>query len=132
MAYYPEKRVMICEDADASLRNGIEISFDIPCWITKAQAHMLSRLISEIVSAPWNQPTDGVHWLSGCGDKPIFSKTDARFLGITNPSQVDERATGEPTFDRSILSFGSCAREFVSEDERQRTLSKRRRAGEGG
>ena len=131
MAYYPEKRVMICEDADASLRNGIEINFDIPCWITEKQQRDLSRVISAIISAPWNQPIEGVHWLSGYGDKPTFSKADAQLLGITDPSQVSEHEIGEPTFDSSILSFHSCAREFVSTEERLRTMAHRPRRAPG-
>jgi len=87
----------------------IEVDFAIPAFISGEQMHRLANLIEEIARAPKNTPVNGVHWQSGSGSKPQWSQFDAGFLG----KKVDPKApaTGEPTFDDSILYFETSARE---------------------
>lgn len=117
------ERCGTCPDPDASEIQAIEISFAIPVFMTQDQQGRLVRLVDDIIDQPWNEPKDGVHWLAEVGAKPNWSQIDSLFMGETpNP---DAPQTGEPTFDDSIFSIGSCAREFVSEKERDRVLERR-------
>jgi hypothetical protein len=122
-AYDPSERLDVCHDGDASSCNRIEIEFGINVAITQYQQRMLHELISEIVSDPWNQPKEGVHWLAGSGSKPRYSQADCHFLGI--PVDANAPIAGEPTFDDCTLFMETCARGFVSETERERKLKER-------
>jgi hypothetical protein len=101
----------------------IEVSFSIPVWLNSDQEKRLHGLIDEITDSPWNTPVDGVHWLSGYGSRPHWSKADAAFLGREADPAAPE--SGEPTFDESVLHMETTAREFVSEQERDRVMKRR-------
>lgn len=100
-----------------------QCDFGMPVYITSADQRDLHLLFSRIVGRPANQPMDGVHWLSGSGSKPCWSKADSAFLGIRGEPDAPE--SGEPTFDDEIFYFESTAREFVSQKERDRTTKER-------
>lgn len=85
----------------------IEVSFAIPVELTDEQEHRLADLVQEIARA--NTPAGHVHWLSETGQKAILSQADQRFLG--KPIDPNAPATGEPTFDDSVLSFATFCRE---------------------
>lgn len=87
----------------------IEVEFAIPIFMTMDQQGRLADLIEEIARAPKNTPENGVHWQSGGGSKPQWSRFDAAFLG-KRPAP-DAPATGEPTFDDAVLYFETSARE---------------------
>lgn len=108
MTFDPSKRCAECPDKEASLLSAMRFDFAIPTYVTQDQQHRLHDLLHEIVSSPWNQPVDGVHWLAGWGSLPRWNE----------PELV--------TFNSSILSGDSFARGFVSEKERQRVLAERK------
>ena len=108
---------------DACELSRIEVSFALPIYLTQEKQRELIGLIESIVKEPWNQLEEGVHWVSGIGSRPSFSKADAVFLG--RPVDPDAPESGEPTFDDAILSIDTCAREFVSERERERVMKRR-------
>ena len=123
--FNPSKRVAECPDEDATELRSIEVDFAIPVLMTQHEQRRLVLLISEMCSAPWNQPVEGVHWLAECGSKPSWSKADAAMLGV--PTTPDSPDSGEPTFNDEVFQIGSCARGFVSDIERKRTLRRRTR-----
>ena len=92
---------------DRGTTSAIEVNFGIPVHITSDQERRLHALLDEIAGAPWNQPQDGVHWVSGCGGKVMWREPD------------------EPDYDMNVLSIETTSREFVSERERERTLKRR-------
>jgi hypothetical protein len=116
------KRLAEPADGDQPVAS-FEMQFGTTTWITPGQMRRLYELFDEVVSSPVNQPVDGVHWLSGSGSKPHFSKADAAFLG--KPVAPDAPDSGEPTFDNSVLFFESTARGFVSDRERAKKLKQR-------
>ncbi len=87
----------------------IEVSFAIPVNVTRDQERRLMSLINEIVEHPSNQLTDGVHWVSGYGGKMLWREPE------------------EPDVDMSVMAIETSAREFVTDNERARVLSKRNR-----
>lgn len=95
----------------------IEIDFALPVELTKEEMQHLCNFAQTI--AKRHEPEGMVHWQSGCGSKPSFSKADARFLGKeVNP---DAPETGEPTFDDEIFYIETFAREaYPNERKRQR------------
>ncbi len=102
---------------------GIEVSFSIPVFLSVEQDRELSNLIGEIVESRYNQPTEGVHWVSGYGSKPNYSRMDAIFLGLKPDPEAPE--DGEPTYNDSIYQIVTTAREFVSDSERYNTKLER-------
>ncbi len=86
----------------------IEIAFALPVELTDEEMRKLCDFVQRI--AKRHQPEGMVHWQSGCGSKPIFSQTDAMFLG----KAVDPNApaSGEPTWDDEIFHIDTFAREI--------------------
>jgi hypothetical protein len=122
-AYDPTDRVADCPDPDSSCLQRIEVEFAIPVEMTQDEQRRLVLLLDEIVSSPWNQVKEGVHWLSGMGSKPNWSQADAAFLGIQ--AVAGALPHGEPTFDDSVYQIVTCARSFLSDKERDRKLKRR-------
>lgn len=50
-----------------------------------------------------------VHWAAECGDRPNWSKTDCKLLGMEPTSDSPE--SGEPTFDDSVFYIAAATRE---------------------
>ncbi len=123
-AYNPSVRCGECPDEDAFEVQAIEVGFQIPVLVTQEQSRRLTELIHEIVGSPWNQPAEGVHWLSGMGSKPHWSRVDSALLGI--PVEPGAPDSGDPTFDDSVYFLETCAREFVSAEERERKKGQRK------
>lgn len=103
--------------------NEIQIVFSIPTFLSAEQDRKLAFLIGEIVESPCNQPTEGVHWVSGYGSKPNWSQTDAAFLGLR--PEPDAPEDGEPTYNDSIYQITTTARGFASDFERYKTKLER-------
>lgn len=108
MSYDPTKRLAQPGEDDYQLER-IEVEFAIPVFITIGQQQRLAELVEEIARAPMNTPINGVHWQSGAGSKPNWSRADAALLG--KACAPDAPDTGEPTFDDSVLYFETSARE---------------------
>lgn len=108
----------------------IEMDFAIPVYLTHRHQRMLHDLAGEICDYPPNIPLAGVHWPSGYGSKPRWSKADVRFLG-KDAKQIDPDApeSGEPTFDDTVLFLETSARGFVSDEERKRKVEARVQTG---
>jgi len=87
----------------------IEVEFAIPVYVPLGFQRELDGLLSALTRLKVNQPKDGVHWVAGVGAKMDWSQRDARLLGKV-PAD-DAPLSGEPTFDDSVLSFETCARE---------------------
>ena len=121
-AYDPDERLEKApEEAEQASR--IEISFEIPVFITSEQHHRLRELVCEITKQTWNTPLEGVHWVSSEGAKPIWSQADAAFLGETPDPNAPE--SGEPEYDHSVLTIGTSARGWASNKERKREKFRR-------
>lgn len=108
MNYEPSKRQQPPGDDDHHVER-IEVEFAIPVFLTIGQQSRLADLIEEIARSPKNTPVNGVHWQSGCGSKPSWSRTDAALLGKTPAPDAPD--TGEPSFDDDVLFFETSARE---------------------
>lgn len=100
-----------------------EVRFAIPVWITAEDQDRFVKTFEAIIRAPYNQLKDGPHWLAGCGSKPNWSQVDSMFMG--KPVDPNAPETGEPTFDDETYFMESEARDFVSEEEREKTEAKR-------
>lgn len=120
--YDPSDRVGTPAD-DCVKMKSLEVVFDIPVYMTQSQQRRLAGVLEEISRAAVNQPKAGVHWLSGCGSKPKFSKVDAAFLG--RPVDDDAPDDGEPMFDDAVMYYQTTARPFLSEKERDRIMLER-------
>lgn len=81
----------------------------------------------EVVGANNNQPDGGIHWVSGYGSKPRWSRADAAFLGKSTDPDAPE--TGEPTFDDEVYHVETTARDYVSEKEQRRCEARRVKDG---
>lgn len=131
MEFDPNERVATCSDEHAAPPiSSIEAEFSIPTILTRKQERRLVQLLDEIVNEPWNTPVEGVHWMSGGGSKPLWSRTDAMFLG--KPIDPNAPESGEPSFDISVWHLESSARGFANERERERELRKRAAGDEQG
>lgn len=120
--YDPNDRME--EPVESSIKvERIEVNFDIPVYIRQEQQRALTTLLDEIARDALNQPKEGVHWLSGMGSKPNFSKRDAAFLGVDAAEDAPDE--GEPTFDDTVFECHTTARAFLSEKERERTMLER-------
>src|SRR5262245_1178747 len=87
-------------DEDDNLISRIEVEFGIPTFLPQGFMRDLDDLLSAAVRLKRNQPSDGVHWVSGNGSKPIWSKADAAFLGKSVAD--DETGVGETQWDDSV------------------------------
>jgi hypothetical protein len=85
----------------------IEVDFAIPVELTDDEMQTLCDMVQRI--AKRHQPEGFVHWQSGVGDKPIFSKTDCAIFGWD--PQEGAKDSGEPDFDDSILHIETTCRE---------------------
>lgn len=122
-AYNSSERCSPCPDDDAIRMEEFRVSFAIPVLITQKQNGRLVELIADIIDSPWNQPLEGVHWPSGFGSLPKWSQVAQMVLGL----KIDPKAppTGDPSYDDTVYQIETCAREFVSEKERDRKLISR-------
>lgn len=120
--YNPDDRLE--EPPESSIKvERFEVNFGIPVYIRREQQQALINLLDEIARDALNQPKEGVHWLSGMGSKPSFSKRDAAFLGVDAAEDAPDE--GEPTFDDTVFECHTTARAFVSEKERERIMHER-------
>lgn len=95
--------------ADDDIRaSKIEVEFYVPVVVTQGQWRKIADVIDEILKNPGSCPEGHVHWLSGYGAKPLFSKADARFLGVPVPPDAPE--SGEPEWDDSVIHFSTYCR----------------------
>jgi hypothetical protein len=123
----------------------IEVSFGMLVYVIPEQKQTLESLAKEIetepdpsgpawsafrdtvdaiVRAPYNQPQQGVHWVSGEGCRPNFSAIDAALLGVQpGPALVEDGE--EPVFDEDVHQITTSARGFVSERERAEVTRER-------
>lgn len=85
----------------------IEIDFALAVDLTDDEQRSLCNFVQRI--AKRHQPEGMVHWQSGCGSKPKFSQSDARFLG--KPVDPNAPESGEPEFDDEVYHIETCARE---------------------
>lgn len=118
-----EKRLADPPEGCMTVR-AIEASFEIPVHLSSTDKSWLHRTIQGIISQPYNQPAEGVHWLAGMGSKPHFNQADAAFLN--KPIDPKDPLTGDPIFDDSVMFYDTCAREFVSDKERDQVNKERR------
>ena len=86
----------------------IEAEFQIPVTVTQAQWRKIADLIGEILKNPGNCPEGCVHWLSGYGEKPLWSQADRRFLGL--PPDPGAPKDGEPAWDDTVMHFSTTCR----------------------
>lgn len=121
--YNPADRVAACPDPDSTTLTRIEVNFAIPVEMTQDQQRRLVMIIDEITDSPWNEPSEGVHWLSCVGAKPNWSRTDAAMFGIE--ASPGAPSSGEPTFDNSVFHVETRARAFVGPGERARKVANR-------
>ena len=115
---------------DRSPISTLQVNFGVPVHLTVDQERRLHAILDEIVDSPWNQPDEGVHWVSGSGSRPRWSradKVDAQLLGVMSDPDValDTPESGEPTFDDSVFFIETTARPFVSEREREKVMKRR-------
>lgn len=100
----------------------LEVYFYLPVYATSKQLRALHDVIDDIVKSECNQPEDGIHWVSGCGSKPIWSQNDQAFLG--KDVNQDAPVSGEPTFDHSTYAIETYSRPFNSDKEREKHKKK--------
>lgn len=113
------------DDACEELRS-IELNFAIPITMTQDQQRRLLDLMSEIVSEPYNQPRDGVHWVGFVGSRLTYSNVDAALLGKPCSIDLDRPADGEePTSEDDVFVAESSARGFGWANERSRVQADR-------
>lgn len=106
------------------------ITFAVPVFISSDQQKAIHDIFDRITMDLKNQPVNGVHWLSGWGSMPQWSKIDSLFLG--KPIEPGSPISGDPTFRDDVLSGDTSAREFGTEKERARVKLRRAKATEGG
>lgn len=90
----------------------LEINFALPVELTDDEMQRLDRFVGNICKR--NCPKGWVFWPAGHGDKPIWSKADARIFGWETTSDAPE--TGEPSFDDTVYSIDCAARELYLEE----------------
>lgn len=84
----------------------IEVDFAYPVDISHEHYATLHDVIEKITAE--NVPEGHVHWLFGCGSKPVFSRADRRFMGLPDDPSAPE--DGEPSWDHGILHFETACR----------------------
>lgn len=85
----------------------IEIEFAIDVELTDEQEKQLHALVHEITAA--HQPVGQVHWVSGMGQKPLWSDADIRAFGNL-PGGRSGKPSGEPEWDESTLQYSTSVR----------------------
>lgn len=110
-----KKRKAQCPDPDGFPIQRIEVAFAIPTYITQEQQRRLADLVEEMARADHNTPKGHVHWQSGIGSKPLWSRADRRLLGL--PDDPDAPDSGEPGWDDGVLHLTTSCRELY-DDER--------------
>lgn len=99
----------------------IEIEFALPVELSTQEQMALDRLVGQICDR--HCPDGWAFWPAGCGQKPIFSQADQRFLG--KPVDPNAPESGEPEWDSSVYSIDCAARELSSaEIERRKARAK--------
>jgi hypothetical protein len=113
------------DDACEELRS-IELNFAIPVTMTQEYQRRLMDLMQEMVSEPYNQPKDGVHWVGFVGNKLTFSDVDSAVLGKPRSEDPDRPKNGEePTGDDSVFVAETSARSFGWTKERDDVQAER-------
>lgn len=103
-----------------------EVLFQLPVRITREDERRLVEAVEVIIKRPWNQPEEGIHWAAVFGSRPNLSEVDAALLGQKAAPEQYRPANGEePTFNDDVFQISTCAREFVSDKERERVLNER-------
>jgi hypothetical protein len=97
----------------------IEITFALPVELTDDEQALLGRLAATICRR--HCPSGWAFWPSSFGDRVLWSKADAKFLGKTTDAHAPE--TGEPTFDDTVFSIGCAARELIPGEIQRRSPS---------
>lgn len=103
----------------------IEVDFALPVELTDSEMRHLCEVVQKI--AKRHQPEGMVHWQSGCGQKPIFSQADCRFLG--KPVDPSAPESGEPEWDDSVFHIETTAREAYPAEIEQREREMEMRTG---
>jgi hypothetical protein len=85
----------------------IEVSFALPVDLTDGEMRRIDEIAND--AARRTETPEIVHWASGCGYKPNFSKTDCAIFGF-KPT-ADSPESGEPTWDESVFSVETATRE---------------------
>lgn len=85
----------------------IEVSFALPVDLTDGEQQRIHEIVND--AARRTETPKFVHWASGSGYKPNWSKADCQIFGF-KPT-ADSPETGEPTFDDSVFSIETAARE---------------------
>ena len=104
----------------------IRIDFAIPVELTDEEMQALSGFVQDVCDR--HCPEGWVYWQSGAGSMPVFSQSDAFFLG----KEIDPNApeSGEPTFDHEVFHLDTSAREAypqeIERNERRRKDRERR------
>jgi hypothetical protein len=57
----------------------IEVDFALPVELTDKEMQQICEIVNN--AARRTETEEIVHWQSGCGSRPKFSKADALFLG---------------------------------------------------
>lgn len=104
----PTDRPVSPADPNASLVQSIEISFAIPVWVPIAAQREIDSIVQSLARLRCNTPVGHVHWCAAVGSKIHWSQADAEFLG--EPVDESSPATGEPTFDDTVLTFTTTCR----------------------
>jgi hypothetical protein len=111
------RREADAHDDDMAVQR-IEIDFAIPAFIPIEAQRELHDWICAVVKLKRNQLVGFAHWVSRYGSKPQWSQADCRFLG--KPVDPDAPASGEPTFDDSVLHFETACRELTEHEQAKR------------
>jgi len=95
------------EDEDGIIISKIEVSFARPVELTQREMRTIHEIVSN--AARRTETPEFVHWASGTGSKPNWSKTDCQIFGF-EPTK-DSLESGEPTFDDSVYFIETSTRE---------------------
>lgn len=85
----------------------IQVSFPVPVDLTAEDRKELVDLVTRIIKR--HEPPGHVYWVFGYGSLPLWSQTDAAFLGL--PVHSNAPLSGEPKFDDSVFSITTRCRE---------------------
>lgn len=97
-------------DGDGRL-SAIEIRFATPTLVSDERIRLIHDIISEAIREPENQPEGYVHWVSGCGDKPVWRcQGDQALMGLPIDPSLP-RDPVEPDFDSSVFEITTTCRE---------------------
>ncbi len=88
---------------------GIEISFPVGVELPDGWERALDSLVNMVCEKYERENPARVMWPANFGSKPLWSKTDAAFLGVE--AAPDAPPCGDPGFDDSVFVIGVCERE---------------------